>query len=199
MITNEGLNMDPENVRAVLAMPRSTAVYGVRRIVGFVAYLSKFLPKLSDICEPLRKLTFKDTEVWWLENHDNALNEIKRLVTSEPVLKYYDPKLQLTLQSNGSETDLAAATLQANQPIAYASRAVTEKETRYAQIEKELLSVVFGLQKVYVTSDHKQLESILKKPLHCAPTRLQRMMLQLQNTIFSLYVNLEEKCIVRIF
>jgi hypothetical protein len=172
--------MNPENVRAVLAMPRSTAVYGVRRIVGFVAYLSKFLPKLSDICEPLRKLTFKDTEFWWLENHDNALNEIKRLVTSEPVLKYYDPKLQLTLQSNGSETDLAAATLQANQPIAYASRAVTDTETRYAQIEKELLSVVFGLQKVYVTSDHKQLESILKKPLHCAPTRLQRMMLQLQ-------------------
>jgi hypothetical protein len=78
--------MDPENVRAVLAMPRSTAVYGVRRIVGFVAYLSKFLPKLSDICEPLRKLTFKDTEFWWLENHDNALNEIKRLVTSVEIL-----------------------------------------------------------------------------------------------------------------
>jgi hypothetical protein len=53
-----------------------------------------------------------------------ALNAIKRLVTSEPVLKYYDPKLELTLQSDGSETGLAAATLQANQPIAYASRAV---------------------------------------------------------------------------
>ena len=102
LITNEGLNMDPERVRAVLVMPKSTAVSGVRRIVGFVAYLSKCLPKLSDICEPLRKLTFKDTEFWWLENHDNALNEIKRLVTSEPVLKYYDPKLELKLQSDRS-------------------------------------------------------------------------------------------------
>ena len=153
-------NMDPEKVRAVLVMPQSTDVSGVRRMVGFVAYLSKFLPKLSDICEPLRKLTFKDTAFWWLENHDNALDE----------MKYYDPKLELTLQSDWSETGLAAAKLQANQPIAYTSRAVKDTETRYALIEKELLSVVFGLhkfhqyRKVYATSDHKQLDkaSILR-------------------------------------
>ncbi|CAG2226647.1 unnamed protein product [Mytilus edulis] len=158
------------------------------RSVGF-AILSKFLPKLNHICEPLRKLTLKDSEFCWLENHDKALTEIKTLVTSEPVLKYYDPNMELTLQSDASETGLGAAILQENQPIAYASRALTDTETRYAQIEKELLSVVFGLQKfhqytygrnVYVTSDHKPLESILKKPLHCAPKRLQRMMLQLQ-------------------
>ncbi|CAG2188277.1 unnamed protein product [Mytilus edulis] len=189
LITNKGLKMDPEKVRAVLEMPKPTDVSGVRRLVGFVTYLSKFLPKLSHICEPLRKLTLKDSEFCWLENHDKALTEIKTLVTSEPVLKYYDPNMELTLQSDASETGLGAAILQENQPIAYASRALTDTETRYAQIEKELLSVVFGLQKfhqytygrnVYVTSDHKPLESILKKPLHCAPKRLQRMMLQLQ-------------------
>jgi hypothetical protein len=48
-----------------------------------------------DICEPLPKLTLKDTEYCWLVNHDNALDDIKRLVTSEPVLKQYDPKLEL--------------------------------------------------------------------------------------------------------
>lgn len=189
LITNKGLKMDPEKLRAVLEMPKPTDVSGGRRLVGFVTYLSKFLPKLSDICEPLRKLTVKDSEFCWLGNHDKALHEIKTLVTSEPVLKYYDPNMELTLQSDASETGLGAAILQAKQPIAYASRALTNTETRYAQIEKELLSVVFGLQKfhqytygrkVYVTSDHKPLESILKKPLHCAPKRLQRMMLQLQ-------------------
>jgi hypothetical protein len=104
-------------------------------------------------------------------------------------MKYYDPNLELTLQSDGSETGLAAAILQANQPIANTSRAVKDTETRCAQIEKKLLSVVFGLhkfhqytygRKVYVTSDHKQLESILIKPPYCAPKRLQRMMLQLE-------------------
>ena len=163
-------------------MPKPTNVSGVRRIIGFVTYLSKFLPKLSDICEPLRKLTLKDSEFCWLDNHDNALDEIKRLVTTKPVLKYYDPKLQLVIQSDASETGLGDTIMQENQPIAYASRAeLTDTETRYAQIEKELLSVIFELEKfhqytygrtVQVRSDHKPLESILKKPLHAAPKRL---------------------------
>ena len=86
-------------------MPKPTN--GVRRIIGFVTYLSKFLPKLSDICEPLRKLILKDSEFCWLDNHDNTLDEIKRLVTAKPVLKYYDPKLysllyKVMLQKLGS-------------------------------------------------------------------------------------------------
>ena len=63
-------------------------------------------------------------------------------------------------------------------------------ETRYAQIEKELLAIVFacerfdsyiyGLEGIEVESDHKPLESIFLKPLHAAPQRLQRMLLRLQ-------------------
>ncbi|CAC5412463.1 unnamed protein product [Mytilus coruscus] len=189
LVTSEGLKPDPEKIRAVMDMPKPTDVSGVRRIIGFVTYLSKFLPKLSDICEPLRKLTLKDSEFCWIENHDKALEEIKRLVTAEPVLKYYDPKLQLTVQSDASQTGLGAAVMQEDRPVAYASRALTDTETRYAQIEKELLSVIFGLEKfhsytygrtVNVISDHKPLESIMKKPLHAAPKRLQRMLLRLQ-------------------
>ncbi|XP_063441937.1 uncharacterized protein K02A2.6-like [Mytilus trossulus] len=189
LVTSEGLKPDPENIRAVIDMPKPTDVSGVRRILGIVTYLSKFLPKLTDICEPLRKLTLKDSEFCWIENHDKALEEIKRLVTAEPVLKYYDPKLQLKVQSDSSQTGLGAAVMQEDRPVAYASRALTDTETRYAQIEKELLSVIFGLEKfhsytygrtVNVISDHKPLESIMKKPLHVAPKRLQRMLLRLQ-------------------
>jgi hypothetical protein len=73
-------------------------------IILRVTYLSKFLPKVSDICETLRKLTLKDSEFCWLDNHDNALDEIKRLVTAKPVLKYYDPKLQLVLQRDAIDS-----------------------------------------------------------------------------------------------
>jgi hypothetical protein len=92
----------------------------------------------------------------------------------------------IVLQSDASETGLGATIMQENQPIAYASKAFTDTETRYTQIEKELLPVIFGLERfhqyaygrtVQVRSDHKPLESILKKPLHAAPKRLQ---LQLQ-------------------
>ncbi len=73
--------------------------------------------------------------------------------------------------------------------MAFASRALTENETRYAQIEKELLALVYACHKfhdfiyghpVTVETDHQPLITILKKPLHSASARLQRMMLKLQ-------------------
>ena len=76
--------------------------------------------------------------------------------------------------------------MQKGQPIAYTSRALTDTETRYAQIEKELLAVVWSLErfhmytygrKVTVQSDHKPLEIISRKPLYKAPKRLQSLLL----------------------
>ena len=96
---------------------------------------------------------------------------------------------------DSSQTGLGALLLQDNKPVAYASRALTDPETRYAQIEKELLAVVFAFtrfhqyvygKEVKVESDHKSLESITKKPLSAAPPRLQRMLLQLQRYTFTL-------------
>ena len=64
-------------MKAVKDMPNPTDVAGVRRFLGFVNYLSKFLPSLSDLCEPLRKLTLKDVAWSWHETHDQAVEQIK--------------------------------------------------------------------------------------------------------------------------
>ena len=60
------------------------------------------------------------------------------------VLKYYEPMEELTLQSDASQTGLGTVLTQNGQPLSFASRALSDTETTYAQIEKELLSVVFG-------------------------------------------------------
>lgn len=60
LITNDGVNADPAKIRAVLEMPTPTDVPSVRWFIGFTNYLSKFLPRLSDVCEPLRKLTLPE-------------------------------------------------------------------------------------------------------------------------------------------
>ena len=96
----------------------------------------------------------------------------------------------VTIQCDASQAGLGAALMQGGQPVAYASRALTDTETRYAQIEKELLAIVFACNKfdayiygrgvVNVESDHQPLESIMQKPLNDAPKRLQRMLMQLQ-------------------
>ena len=60
LITNDGVNADPAKIRAVLEMPTPTDVASVRWFIGYTNYLSKFLPRLSDVCEPLRKLTLPE-------------------------------------------------------------------------------------------------------------------------------------------
>lgn len=189
LLTAEGLRADPEKVRAVMEMPAPTNVKGVQRLVGLVNYLSKFYEHLSDDCEILRQLTHKENLWEWTDVQENAFNRIKDKMTQVPVLKYYSPEEELTLQCDASETGLGAALTQGGKPVAYASRALSMTERGYAQIEKECLAIVFGMEKfhqytygrpVRVQSDHKPLENIIKKPLIQAPKRLQRMLLRLQ-------------------
>ena len=86
------------------------------------------------------------------------------------------------LQCDASSIGLGAALLQDGQPVAFASRVLSESERNYAQIEKELLAIVFGFtrfrqylygRKVTVDSDHKPLQSLYGKPLNLVPKRLQ--------------------------
>lgn len=65
-----------------------------------------------------------------------SIAQVKKLVTKAPVLSYYEPKESLEIQCNASQESLGAALLQKGKPIAYASRALTETDSKYAQIEK---------------------------------------------------------------
>ncbi|CAM4713618.1 unnamed protein product [Leuciscus chuanchicus] len=188
-LTADGLKVDPEKVRAITQMPRPADVKSVQRLLGMVCYLAKFCPHLSDQCEPLRKLTHKDSEWNWTEQHEEAFHKLKDTIAQAPVLKFYSPDEELTVQCDASDTGLGAALMQRGKPIAFASRALTQTERGYAQIEKEFLALVFSIEKfhqytygrkVTVQSDHKPLEVIVKKPLLSAPKRLQRMMLRIQ-------------------
>ena len=82
-----------------------------------------------------------------------------------------------------------ACLLQEGQPIAFASKSLTDTETRYANIERELMAIVFACQwfNMYIlgrpftlVSDHRSLEMIHQKSLASAPPRHQQMLLQLQ-------------------
>ena len=133
LVTAEGLKPDPEKVRAIDGMTRPTDVEGVQRTNGFVNYLSKFLPKLSDVTEPIRHLTRKDVPWNWSELQENAFQEIKSLVKKAPVLAYFDNEKTVDIQCDASERGLGAAHLQNGKPVSFASRALTDTETRYAQ------------------------------------------------------------------
>ena len=168
-VTNEGLRPDPEKVEAIVKMPPPEDVKGVRRLCGFVNSLARFMPNLSDVIEPIRQLTRQEVEWQWNNTHHKAFQAIKSMVSSAPLLRYYDPAEELTVQCDASDKAIGAALLQHGQPVAFASRALTDTETRYAPIEREMQAVVFALEKfnqyvygrpVTVISDHKPLEAI---------------------------------------
>ena len=106
------------------------------------------------------------------------------------MLAYYDVNKPIIFQCDASQAGLGACLAQENKSVAFASRSLFPAKINYAQIEKELLLIVFacekfhqyvyGQQTVTVESDHKPLEYIWKKPWSTTPPRLQRLMLRLQ-------------------
>ena len=128
----------------------------------------------------------------WTPSTDSTFQQLKQWICNtllKTTLAYYDRTQPLTIQTDAREYGLGAALLQNNRPIAFATKTLTDVETRYGSIECECLSVVFGLEKFHtyiygrhitVYNDHKPLEMITKKPIYTAPPRLQRMLLQLQ-------------------
>nr|XP_024003241.1 solute carrier family 12 member 7 [Salvelinus alpinus] len=105
LLTSEGLKVDPGKVAAIKQMPRPTDVQGVQRFLGMVNYLAKFCSHATEICEPLRQLTHKDSLWEWSEIHGQAFNKIRDTIAQTPVLKYYNPTEQLVLQCDASETE----------------------------------------------------------------------------------------------
>ena len=137
IVSHDGISADPLKVKAISEMPTPTDVAAVQRLLGVVTYLAKFLPQLSTIAEPLRRLTDKDSTFDWLPQHEHALAGIKALITKAPILRYYDVNKEVTIESDSSDVGLGAVITQEGHPIAYTSRALSPAERNYAQIEKE--------------------------------------------------------------
>ena len=108
-------------------------------------YLSKFVRRLSDITKPLRDLTRQDAEWIWDEPQRRAFERLKQAVSAMPVLRYYNLKEDVTIQCDASQRGLSVALLEGGQPVAYASRVLTDTEVNYTQIEKELLAIVLAV------------------------------------------------------
>ena len=138
---------------------------------------------------PLRNLLKNDTDFRWSPSHQTAFENIKQSFYREVSLTYFDPDKGTVIQVDASLFGLGSALVQADKVIAFSSRALTDTEKRYANIQREILAVVVACKKFHsyifgkkftVKSDHKPLELIHLKNLTAAPPRLQRMLLRIQ-------------------
>ncbi len=202
LITKDGIQVDPAKVKAITDMPTPARLEELQRFLRMVNYVGKFIPNLSTIAQPLHNLTATDVNWTWAEPQNSAFENLELMISNTPVLGYYDPQGELTLENDASEYGLGSALMQDGKPVAYASRSLLSAERQYAQIEKEMLAVVYGLEKfhhytfgrnVFVVTDHKPLISICLKPLSKVPKRLQNLMLWAQQYDFNLKFKPEEE------
>ena len=190
--SREGVEPDQKKVQGIEEMTAPETKQQLQSFLGMVTYMGNFIPHLSHHMEPLRQLLKKDVTFYWDDQLTRSFQEIKHLlkkVTSKP-LGYYDQRKAVIVQADASLRGLAACLIQDGKPIAFASKSLTGAESRYANIKRELLAVVFACiqfntylqgHRFTVQSDHKPLEMIHLKSMHNTPPRLQRMRgLQLQ-------------------
>ena len=94
-----GPEPDLEKIQAILEMSELEDVTALRQFLGMVTYLGKFMPHLSDMTEPLRRMENNDVEFQWLEQHSKAVSTIKKFLTKAPVLHYDDVIMNQTQYS----------------------------------------------------------------------------------------------------
>ena len=200
-----GAHPDPSKVSAIKEMPAPQNKGELQSFLGMVTYLSPFIPQLSSHTATLRGLLKTDVEYSWNATYQVAFDKLKSLVCEDTTLRYFNMKKPVTIQVDASGKGLGAALIQDDGPVAFASKALTPTEQRYANNERELLACVFGAERfrTYVfgrhftiESDHKSLEQISMKNLADAPVCLQRMLLRLQDYDFTIKYRPGEEMVI---
>ena len=168
----------------------------LRRFLGLVAYVAKFLPGHAHVSAPLREL-LREESVWaWSPAQDEAFQRLKEMTSTAPVLAYYSPGAPTIVSADASSYGIGAVLFEIQEdgrraPVTYVSRSLSATEKRYSQIEKEALAMSWAFEKFHcyvlgsqtptvVETDHKPLQTIMNvQQLDECPPRLMRMKFRL--------------------
>ncbi len=134
-ISKQGIGPDPSKVDKVQSFPVLTDVHKLRQFLGLASYYRRFIKNFASVCSPLNALTKKGISFQWTVQCQQALDWLKTLLCSAPVLLYpkFGPGHAFVLETDGSLAGLGAVLSQADEkgvlhPVAYASRALHKHE-----------------------------------------------------------------------
>jgi transposase InsO family protein len=175
VIDATGLHPSDDKLTAMRDMRQPSNVSELRSFLGTVNFYAKFIPNLQPRCACLHELTKKAVPWFWSEQCDKAFNDLKAALTSSDTLMHYDPNLPLILMTDASEVGIGAVLAHripggTEMPVAFASRILQDNEKKYAVIEREALSIIYGVTKFQqfllgrrfiLRTDHKPLQTLL--------------------------------------
>ncbi|RDY02042.1 Retrovirus-related Pol polyprotein, partial [Mucuna pruriens] len=179
LVSNKGIEVDKAKINIITSLPNPASVWEVRSFLGHAGFYKRFIKDFSILALPMSKLLQKDVNFNFDQPCIEAFQELKNKLTSAPILQAPDWGLPFELMCDASNSALGAVLGQragVGQPvhvIAYASRTMDSAQQNYTTTEKELLAIVFALDKfrsyllgskIVVFSDHAALRYLLKKP-----------------------------------
>lgn len=197
VVDRRGLRVDPDKVKAMLELPRPRTVTEVRRLVGSFSWYRRFVPDFSSIISPITALTKKNKKFVWTPECEEAFVKIRELLVQAPILSCPDYSKKFVIQTDASGYGIGAVLTQPQEGgekvICYLSRSLTKQERLYTTTEREMLALVWAIQKLRpyiegvpftVITDHHALKWLLN--LKDPTGRLGRWSIKLQQYDFEI-------------
>ena len=177
-VSAEGISMDNHKVKAIREWPVPRSVPEMRSFLGLAGYYRKFVKNFSGIAANMTQLLHKDEAYLWLDQHQQAFDQLKAAVSSAPTLLTPDPLLPYTVMTDSSGFAIGAALHQDQgrglQPIAFMSKKLDAAQKHYPTHEQEELAVICALKEwrhylhgdlpFTVITDHRSLLTLYDKP-----------------------------------
>jgi len=155
-----------------LRWERPTTVTKIHSFLGLTGYYKRFIEGFSMIATPLTRLTRKNIRWEWSKECDESFQELKRRLTTAPVLILPSGIEGFVVYSDASRKGLGCVLMQHGKVVAYASRQLKTHEVNYPVHDLELAAVVFALRvwrhylygsRVQIFTDHKSLKYLMSQ------------------------------------
>ncbi|XP_041016255.1 uncharacterized protein LOC121258783 [Juglans microcarpa x Juglans regia] len=172
VMSRDGVAVDPSKVEAVLAWPRPSTVREIRSFLGLAGYYRRFVEGFARLSGPLTTLTRKNVEFVWSNKCEKSFQELKKRLTTSPVLALSEPHKPFVVFSDASKFGLGCVLMQEGRVVAYASHQLKDHEKNYPTHDLELAAVVFALKiwRYYlygetceIYTDHKSLKHLFSQ------------------------------------
>ena len=176
IISNRGIEIDKAKIELISKLPSPTNVKTVRQFLGHAGFYRRFIKDFSKIEKPLYKLLEKDAKFSWNGDCQRSFKELKSYLTTAPIVRAPNWQLPFELMCDASDLAIGAVLGQREEGkpyvVYYASKTLNETQRNYTTTKKELLAVVYALDKfraylvgsdIIIFTDHSALNYLLTK------------------------------------
>jgi hypothetical protein len=170
VLSAEGIVVDPSKVESVTKWEQPLNVTDIRSFLGMAGYCRRFIENFSKITKPMTELLKNNTRFEWSEACEKSFQELKKRLTTAPVLTLPDIMKDFVVYCGASKQGLGCVLMQEGKVVAYASRQLKKHEENYPTHDLELVAVVHALKiwrhnlmgnKCELFTDHKNLKYFL--------------------------------------